>query len=235
MTDKLQLPVIDKDVLVFEVDTVKKLREIGILGNFIGSLSFVPQQNNFMGLPLKLTKYEVWWLVEQNLAILVNNEKLLKLNNKGDGFYVTDHTNTLKSQLDLEQERDHLQLLERFEYLSNDNSYRIFKELRNKGYYILPGLKFGGEFIVYPGDPIRYHSHYIVNAISEINMLHLVVSGRLASGVKKLYVISEPKEPEPEPKETESQEPEPTDPESNESESEQNENLVFSVEWAGFG
>lgn len=61
-------------------------------------------------------------------------------------------------------------------------------------YYISPGMKFGGKYIMYPGDPLRYHSHYIINFYSyqedPVNLLRLVGGGRLAVGVKKVWVLS---------------------------------------------
>lgn len=63
-----------------------------------------------------------------------------------------------------------------------------------KNYYVAPGLKFGSKFIVYPGDPLRYHSHLMVNFHEYYNegldLMEIVNGGRLAVGVKKVWVIS---------------------------------------------
>ena len=37
-----------------------------------------------------------------------------------------------------------------------------FKDLWNNNYYISEGSKFGGDFLVYCGDPVKYHAKYIV-------------------------------------------------------------------------
>ena len=55
-----------------------------------------------------------------------------------------------------------------------------------------PGLRFGGAYSVYPGDPFRYHAHFLANSYGwdeEIDMLDIVGSGRLATGVKKGLLI----------------------------------------------
>ncbi|KAK5657714.1 hypothetical protein OQA88_2786 [Cercophora sp. LCS_1] len=64
--------------------------------------------------------------------------------------------------------------------------------LNEKGYYITPGLRFGGDYSVYPGDPFRYHAHYMANSYEwdqKIPMLDLVTSGRLGTAVKKSFLF----------------------------------------------
>lgn len=72
--------------------------------------------------------------------------------------------------------------------------------LNSKGYYITPGLRFGGDYSVYPGDPFRYHAHYMANSYGwsqGIPMLDLVTSGRLGTAVKKAFLFGA-KQPMPE-------------------------------------
>ena len=74
----------------------------------------------------------------------------------------------------------------------NPSSLALFKHLHSRGYFMTPGLRFGCQFSVYPGDPLRFHSHFL--AISahwdeEIDLLHLVGGGRLGTGVKKGWMI----------------------------------------------
>ena len=37
-----------------------------------------------------------------------------------------------------------------------------FKDLWNNSYYVSEGSKFGGDFLVYCGDPAKYHAKCIV-------------------------------------------------------------------------
>lgn len=70
--------------------------------------------------------------------------------------------------------------------------YRVFLDLWEKGFYITPGSKFGGEFLAYPGDPIKFHSFYVVLVVprtKKIGMLELISIGRLAATVKKTAVL----------------------------------------------
>ena len=40
-------------------------------------------------------------------------------------------------------------------------SYALFKHLHKEGYFMSPGLRFGCQYLVYPGDPLRFHSHFL--------------------------------------------------------------------------
>ena len=72
------------------------------------------------------------------------------------------------------------------------SSYALFRHLHAHDYYMSPGLRFGCQFLVYPGDPLRFHSHFLavgMNWDEEINLLDLVGGGRLGTGVKKGWLI----------------------------------------------
>jgi len=70
--------------------------------------------------------------------------------------------------------------------------YTVFKDLWRKGYYMTSGAKFGGDFLVYPGDPAKYHSHHIALCVSSekpLPMLDIICQGRLASNVRKTAIL----------------------------------------------
>ncbi|ROW09503.1 hypothetical protein VMCG_02313 [Cytospora schulzeri] len=71
-------------------------------------------------------------------------------------------------------------------------SYPFYKHLNSKGFYITPGIRFGADYSVYPGDPFRYHAHFMATSFDwdeEITMLDIVSGGRLGTGVKKGFLI----------------------------------------------
>ena len=75
---------------------------------------------------------------------------------------------------------------------ADPSSYALFKHLHERGYFMTPGLRFGCQFSVYPGDPLRYHSHFLAvsaNWNEEMDLLHLIGGGRLGTGVKKGWMI----------------------------------------------
>ncbi|KAI9797407.1 MAG: tRNA-splicing endonuclease subunit [Candelina submexicana] len=72
------------------------------------------------------------------------------------------------------------------------NSYAIYAHLHSKDYYLSPGLRFGCQYLVYPGDPLRFHSHFLAVGKAwdeEFELLDLVGGGRLGTGVKKGFLI----------------------------------------------
>lgn len=71
-------------------------------------------------------------------------------------------------------------------------SYALFKHLHSRGYFMAPGIRFGCQFSVYPGDPLRFHSHFLSMSYDwdeDIDLLDLVGGGRLGTGVKKGWLI----------------------------------------------
>lgn len=64
--------------------------------------------------------------------------------------------------------------------------------LLTSGHYTTPGLRFGAKYSVYPGDPLRFHAHFMANQYEweeDIPILDIVAGGRLATAVKKAYLI----------------------------------------------
>ncbi|RDW69634.1 tRNA-splicing endonuclease subunit Sen34 [Coleophoma cylindrospora] len=72
------------------------------------------------------------------------------------------------------------------------SSYPLFTHLHSRGYFTTPGLRFGCDYTAYPGDPLRFHSHFLATGYGweeEIPMLDIVGGGRLGTGVKKGFLI----------------------------------------------
>ncbi len=76
-----------------------------------------------------------------------------------------------------------------------EEKYVIYKDLRKKGYIPRPGLKFGADFVVYKKGPGLEHSPFIVHVLpheSKITAIDMVRAGRLATSVRKKFVIANP-------------------------------------------
>ena len=85
----------------------------------------------------------------------------------------------------------------------------VFRDLWEQGYYMGGGLKFGGDFLVYPGisftpaslqlcsllsgDPLRYHSHFTATVIESpektVMPMEVVAHGRLGTATKKTHLF----------------------------------------------
>ncbi|KAJ3508748.1 hypothetical protein NLJ89_g5583 [Agrocybe chaxingu] len=90
----------------------------------------------------------------------------------------------------------------------------VFKDLWKQGYFMGGGIKFGGEYLVYPGDPLRYHSHFtatvIESPVASLRPMEIVAHGRLGTATKKAHLLCG-------------------------WDDEKEEASYISIEWAGFG
>ena len=76
-----------------------------------------------------------------------------------------------------------------------EEKYIIYKDLREKNYIPRPGLKFGADFVVYKKGPGLEHSPFIVHVLphdAKISAIDMVRAGRLATSVRKKFVIANP-------------------------------------------
>ncbi|KAJ5587247.1 tRNA-splicing endonuclease subunit tsp-4 [Penicillium hispanicum] len=100
-------------------------------------------------------------------------------------------------------------------------SYPLFAHLHSRGYFLFPGLRFGCQYVAYPGDPLRFHAHFLVVSTEwdqKIDLMDIVNGGRLGTGVKKGFLLGGPQKPRDE----------------SGSEIERTESVrTFSIEWAG--
>ncbi|MHA1712925.1 MAG: tRNA-intron lyase [Candidatus Ranarchaeia archaeon] len=71
--------------------------------------------------------------------------------------------------------------------------YLVYKDLRDKGLIVKPGLKFGADFAVYEHGPGIDHAPFIVHVNQKgnrITAIEMVRAGRLATSVRKKFVIA---------------------------------------------
>lgn len=101
------------------------------------------------------------------------------------------------------------------------SSYPLFAHLHSHGYFLSPGLRFGCQYVAYPGDPLRFHSHFLVVSAEwdeNIDLMDIINGGRLGTGVKKGFLLGGPQKAQSDV----------------ESEAERVESVrTFSIEWAG--
>nr|CAG4637434.1 EOG090X0G6M [Ceriodaphnia reticulata] len=237
-------------ILVWDAEDVHRLRtEHRIVGNFIGCLPSLPRQDQMLGLPMELMREEVFLLLKQRVAKLVEFKQLnlpLKEENrqKREEIHKTSFADQgvlfkeersrqlllmadkiiegkrrkLKGVFDekiaLEEEIRKIpemsedlmmvQIFTRPHWICEGESVqadlnmdetlrcRVFIDLWRRGYYITPGEKFGGDFLVYPGDPLKFHSHFIAVCVGNHQSMtprFLIQKGRLGTSVKKTVLL----------------------------------------------
>ena len=82
------------------------------------------------------------------------------------------------------------------QYIDFDAKYLVFQNLRNKGYIVTPGIKFGCDFAVYEQGPGIDHAPYLVQVFrptDDLTATGVVLAGRLATTVKKQFILAIPK------------------------------------------
>lgn len=80
-------------------------------------------------------------------------------------------------------------------YEEFDDKYAVYQDLRNRQYVVIPGIKFGCDFAVYRHGPGLEHAPYMVSVKkgeSEITATQTVKAGRLATTVRKRFIIAVP-------------------------------------------
>lgn len=80
--------------------------------------------------------------------------------NKYDLFYLYENKYIIINSKNVEDEKNFL-----IEYENNKNSiyFIVYKDLHQKDYFVLPGKKYGVDFLGYKDDPNFVHSNYLIS------------------------------------------------------------------------
>ncbi len=76
-----------------------------------------------------------------------------------------------------------------------EEKYAVYRDLRGSGLIVTPGIKFGCDFAVYKYGPGVEHAPYMVSVKksgSTISATEIVKAGRLATTVRKRFIIAVP-------------------------------------------
>ncbi len=147
--------------------------------------SYLYVRKGFFGSPLGISKPRLEYfskpselsLIEANY--LLENDEITIQDVKQDKFLTNEEFYTIA-----------LKIHHKFE-----EKYIIYKDLRERGYIPRPGLKFGADYVVYKKGPGLEHSLFMVHVFphdSEITAIDMVRAGRLATSVRKKFVIANP-------------------------------------------
>jgi len=74
-------------------------------------------------------------------------------------------------------------------------AYLVYKDMREKGYVVTPGIKFGADFAVYEHGPGIDHAPFLISvktAEETLGTFEIVRAGRLATTVRKQFIIAVP-------------------------------------------
>jgi tRNA-intron endonuclease len=165
---KIKVELIENFLVVWNHAEGSQLYKIGFFGKPLGIPK--PKIPEFK-VPLLLDLMEGLYLIEKKkIAIYEGTEKhkvgLRKLRQKA------------------------MQLYDEFE-----EKYAVYRDLRDNNLIVTPGIKFGCDFAVYKYGPGVEHAPYMVSVKksgSEISATEIVKAGRLATTVRKRFIIAVP-------------------------------------------
>ena len=170
-------------------NTMPKKIEVEFIENFL--VVWDPKQGSelykmgFYGKPLGISKPKI---PEFNVPLILDLMEGLYLTEKG---IVTVREGSERKRVSLKRLLQKArQLYEEF-----DERYNVYKDLRDSGLVVTPGIKFGCDFAVYKHGPGVEHAPYMVSvkkAKSEITATEVVKAGRLATTVRKRFIIAVP-------------------------------------------
>ena len=81
------------------------------------------------------------------------------------------------------------------EYVQFAEKLLIYLKLREAGFVVTPGIKFGADFAAYERGPGLDHAPYLVRVAgpsTKISSIDIVLAGRLATTVRKQFIIAIP-------------------------------------------
>ena len=163
---KITANLIGNRVIIFNPEEGSSLYKDGFYGKPVGIRK--PKTFDF-DRPLELSLIEAYYLLELGKITIISQDGGNPINNEEFRAVAEEfHTNFL-------------------------NKYLVYKDLREKGYVVRPGLKFGADFAVYIHGPGIDHAPFIVHVLESrdnISAIEMVRAGRLATSVRKKFVIA---------------------------------------------
>jgi tRNA-intron endonuclease, archaea type len=154
-------------IVVWDVEESRRLFKEGYYGKPLG----IPKPKDFLfEAPLILDLMEAYFLVTRKV-IDVEDHSGKELTPKG------------------------LHAVCEASYTDFASKFLVYKKLREEGYVVTPGIKFGSDFAVYEHGPGIDHAPYIVQVMapdSKMTATSMVRSGRLATTVRKQFIIAIP-------------------------------------------
>lgn len=158
--------LIDNRIVVWNIKDSQKLFTNGYYGKPIG----MPKPKlNEINVPLILDLMEGCYLLQKSIISIYKAKKKIT-------------------------ETEMLEIC-RNEYHNFDKKFLVYKNFRDKGYIINPGIKFGCDFAVYQKGPGIDHAPYLVqvyNTTDSISSTGVVLAGRLATTVRKQFILAIP-------------------------------------------
>ena len=113
-----------------------------------------------------------------------------------EGYYLLEMKKITITKLKQKIKTDEMIKICKKEVHDFEKKYIVYKNFRDKGYIINPGIKFGCDFAVYEKGPGIDHAPFLIqvyNRNEPITSTGIVLAGRLATTVRKQFILAIPK------------------------------------------
>ena len=113
-----------------------------------------------------------------------------------EGYYLLEMKKITITKLKQKIKTDEMIEICKKEEHDFEKKYIVYKNFRDKGYIINPGIKFGCDFAVYEKGPGIDHAPFLIqvyNRNEPITSTGIVLAGRLATTVRKQFILAIPK------------------------------------------
>lgn len=165
---KFTAELIGDRLIVWDPKEGSKLYKMGYYGKPVGISK--PKLLDF-NVPLNIDLIEGLYLLEKDIINVVKSDR--------------------KKRLSIRSMKSHAKKV----YNNFESHYIVYKDLRDKGYIVLSGIKFGCEFAVYEKGPGIDHAPYLISVretSESLTSTDIVRAGRLATTVRKRFIIAVP-------------------------------------------
>ena len=140
-------------------------------------------KNGFFGQPIGIKKPKSF---DFNRPLQLNLFEALYLYKKKGWIKIFD---MYGSEIDL----DLYMKIAKSNYEFFEQEYLVYEHLRDKGYVVRSGLKFGARFAVYEYGPGIDHAPFLIHVLPDkvsISAIDILRTGRLATTVRKKFIIA---------------------------------------------
>eukprot|EP00963_Diacronema_lutheri_P004985 scaffold363_cov331-Pavlova_lutheri.AAC.106 len=199
---------VGEDCYVWDVDLVQELRERHrVVGAMVGGVAGFKQQDAVRGLPLQLLPAEEEYLRKRKAIDPVCLE----------GEYTAERRPGKEVEIASDEDESKVktiplsctftsQWVYKHQKKANDGEewacagdererrkVLVYADLQRLGMHVTSGLKFGADFLAYPGDPALFHAQFIVRVVQDDEPLHVLgLSGcaRVAHSARKHLLLA---------------------------------------------
>ncbi len=113
-----------------------------------------------------------------------------------EGYYLLLESKIKICQGKRKVTEEKMQSICKAEYHDFDKKFIVYKKFRDDGYIVGAGIKFGCDFAVYQKGPGIDHAPFLVQVYNKgdtITSTGVVLAGRLATSVRKHFIIAIPR------------------------------------------